>query len=140
VFLPNPPLKCNHSANQSNPAPHRQHRRRSQTLVTRRQKEQQQQKKKGRQDIVPVMVPWTVVPFLSSIVTVSLFSFIKNLHPNSAGEIARETNQLTTKKGEKKTNLGRGERSGSRGLPDELHLGGAWWGEEGEGGRGGAEA
>jgi hypothetical protein len=26
------------------------------------------------------MVPWTIVPFLSSIVTVSLFNFIKNLH------------------------------------------------------------
>jgi hypothetical protein len=26
-----------------------------------------------------VMVPWTMVPFLSSIVTVSLLSFIKNL-------------------------------------------------------------
>lgn len=27
----------------------------------------------------PVMVPWTTVPFLSSIDTVSLFNFIKNL-------------------------------------------------------------
>lgn len=27
----------------------------------------------------PVMVPWTTEPFLSSMVTVSLFSFIKNL-------------------------------------------------------------
>jgi hypothetical protein len=28
----------------------------------------------------PVIVPWTVEPFLSSIETVSLFSFIKNLY------------------------------------------------------------
>jgi len=27
----------------------------------------------------PVIVPWTTVPFLSSIETVSLFNFIKNL-------------------------------------------------------------
>jgi hypothetical protein len=28
---------------------------------------------------LPVMVPWTTVPFFSSIDTVSLFNFIKNL-------------------------------------------------------------
>jgi len=27
----------------------------------------------------PVIVPWTIDPFFSSIVTVSLFNFIKNL-------------------------------------------------------------
>ena len=31
----------------------------------------------------PVMVPWTTVPFLSSMVTVSWESFIRNLQINS---------------------------------------------------------
>ena len=34
--------------------------------------------KSGRES-APVMVPWTTLPFLSSIVTVSLFSFIRKL-------------------------------------------------------------
>jgi hypothetical protein len=33
-----------------------------------------------RKQNIPVMVPCTTEPFLSSIVTVSLFSFIKNLN------------------------------------------------------------
>lgn len=34
-------------------------------------------KQKVRESKEPVMVPWTMVPFLSSIETVSLLSFIK---------------------------------------------------------------
>ena len=33
----------------------------------------------------PVMVPWTVVPFFNSTWTVSLESFIKNLHARGGG-------------------------------------------------------
>lgn len=36
-------------------------------------------KKKIEEENKPVMVPWTIVPFLSSMDTVSLFNFIKNL-------------------------------------------------------------
>lgn len=39
----------------------------------------EEQRERERDKNEPVMVPWTMVPFLSSIVTVSLPSFIKNL-------------------------------------------------------------
>lgn len=77
------------------------------------------------------MVPWTTVPFLSSMVTVSLFSFIKNL---------REKTKSSTKLGEVGTKRsGEGQRGASRNkgrmttgaLPDELHLGGPGGGREG---------
>ena len=88
------------------------------------------------------MVPWTTVPFLSSMVTVSLFSFIKNLQRNP---------KSTTKLGEERRGLNRTEerRKGKRGatpnkrrertgtLPDELHLAGPGGGTETEGGGGG---
>ena len=41
---------------------------------------------------VPVMVQWTIVPFLSSIETVSLFNFIKNLQ----NKTKQNKNQITT--------------------------------------------
>ena len=43
---------------------------------------------------VPTTVPWTMVPFLSSIVTVSFVSFIKNLpNPSHRSIVSQSVNQ-----------------------------------------------
>ena len=51
------------------------------------------------------MVPWTTVPFLSSMVTVSLFSFIKNLQRNP---------KSTTKLGEERIEPNGGAKEGQK--------------------------
>lgn len=47
---------------------------------------QREREKKREEKNEPVMVPCTTDPFLSSTVTVSLFSFIKNLSGRLAGD------------------------------------------------------
>lgn len=69
-----------------------------------------------------MMVPWTTVPFLSSIETVSLLSFIKNL--------AKDLSQTDTSKIIKAPQR-RGRRADRS--PNELHPGSGRW--RGNGGR-----
>ena len=63
------------------------------------------------------MVPWTTVPFLSSMVTVSLFSFIKNLqrNPKSSTELGEvRTERRSEGKGKGGAIRARGERERGR--------------------------
>lgn len=75
---------------------------------------------------VPVIVPFTTVPFFSSIETVSLFSFIKNLRtPNSVIVIFSQTvsnvkHEEVNRKSNMKSSLG-SRKNGKGEIPDELH-------------------
>ena len=63
------------------------------------------------------MVPWTTVPFLSSMVTVSLFSFIKNLqrNPKSSTELGEvRTERRSEGRAKEEPLRTRGERERGR--------------------------